>query len=270
MTVPLLTRPITTDDELARRALTVASYVLTLVVNGAANALPINGQRTNEISDRYEVYVVPAGYVFGIWGVIYLGLGAFTVYQAIRGDDPIVRRLGWLPGVTGLLNVGWILCFHYGWFPLSVVIMLALLATLISIHRRIREGAGERSRLARWAVQIPFSIYLGWISVAAVANVAQTLDALGFKPTLLPGEWLASIVLAAVALTAGRFVVHNRDTAYGLVIVWAFTGIAVREATTPVVPVVAAAGAIAVAAIVVARLVRGAIWPGRQDAPAED
>ena len=244
----------TAEDDLARRMLTVASCLVTLAVNGAANAVPINGQQTAEISDRYEVYVVPAGYVFGIWGVIYLGLGAFTVYQAVRGDDPVVRRLGWLPAVTGLLNIAWILCFHYGWFALSVVIMLALLATLVVIYRRIREVT-DLDRLATWAVRIPFSIYLGWISVAAVANVAQTLDALGFEPVLLPGPWLASIVLAAVALTAGRFVIGNGDAAYGAVIVWAFAGIAVKEASTPVVTLVASVGAMAVAAIAVSRLV---------------
>ena len=255
------------DDDLPRRVLTVLSYLGTLAVNAAANAVPINGQRTNEISDRYEVYVVPAGYVFGIWGVIYLGLGAFAVYQAIHADDPVVRRLGWLPAVTGGLNIVWILCFHYGFFALSVVIMLALLGTLIEIHRRMREGARDRDpdRLRQWAVEIPFSICLGWISVAAVANVAQTLDALGFEPTLLPGEWLASIVLAAVAITAGRFVVRNRDAAFGLVIVWAFAGIAVKEASTPVVPVVASIGALAVAVIVVTRLIGRSMWAGRRD-----
>jgi hypothetical protein len=254
MTALQATHPAATDGDLPRRVLTVASYLVTLAVNGAANALPINGQQTGEISDRYQVYVVPAGYVFGIWGVIYLGLGAFTVYQAVRGDDPVVRRLGWLPAITGLLNIAWILCFHYGWFALSVVIMLALLVTLVAIYRRIREVA-DIDRLARWAVQIPFSIYLGWITVAAVANVAQTLDALGFEPTLLPGEWLASIVLAAVAVTAGRFVFRNADPAYGAVIVWAFAGIAVKEAATPVVPLVASVGAMAVAAVAIARLV---------------
>jgi hypothetical protein len=256
MTLPIATRPATSNHDLPRQVLTLASYLATLVVNGAANALPINGQTTAEISDRYEVYVVPAGYVFGIWGVIYLGLGAFAVYQAVRGDDPVVRRLGWLPAITGVLNMAWIVSFHYGWFALSVVLMVALLGTLIEIHRRMREARPDRDRLRQWAIEIPFSIYLGWISVAAVANVAQTLDALGFEPTLLPGEWLASIVLAAVAMTAGRFVVRNRDAAYGLVIIWAFAGIAVKEASTPVVPVVAAAGAIGIAAIVLTRLVR--------------
>ena len=258
MTALPVTRPATTDDDLLRRILTVASYLLTLAVNGAANALPINGQQTAEISDRYEVYVVPAGYVFGIWGVIYLGLGAFTVYQAVRGDHPVVRRLGWLPAFTGLLNIAWILCFHYGSFALSVVIMLALLATLVAIYRRIGE-VRHLDRSATWAVAIPFSIYLGWITVAAVANIAQTLDALGFEPVLLPGPWLASIVLAAVAVTASGFVIRNGDAAYGAVIVWAFAGIAVKEASTPIVPVVAAVGAMAVAAISITRLV-GRSW----------
>ena len=254
MTLPAVAARPATNGDLVRRIATVASYLVTLAVNGAANALPINAQGTGEISDRYQVYVVPAGYVFGIWGVIYLGLGAFTVYQAVRGDDPVARRLGWLPAITGVLNIAWILCFHYGWFVPSVVIMLALLVTLIEIYRRIREFP-DVDRVARWAVRIPFSIYLGWISVAAVANVAQTLDALGLEPTLLPAEWLASIVLAVVAVTAGRFAFRNADPAYGAVIVWAFAGIAVKEASTPVVPWVASLGAIAVAGIVIARLV---------------
>jgi len=263
MTALPATRPATAGDrDLARRVITLASYLVTLVVNGAANALPINGQRTGEISDRYEVYVVPAGYVFGIWGVIYLGLGAFAVYQAVRGDDPVVRRLGWLPALTGLLNIAWILCFHYGWFAASVVIMLALLVTLIAIYVRIRE-IPDIDRVTRWAVAIPFSIYLGWITVASVANVAQTLDALGFEPVLLPGEWLASIVLAAVAAIAGGFALKNSDPAYAAVIVWAFAGIAVKEAETPVVPLVASVGAMALAGIAIARLVGRSIAASR-------
>jgi hypothetical protein len=246
----------TTNEDLARRVLTVVSYVVTFAVNAAANALPINGQTTAAISDRYQVYVVPAGYVFAIWGLIYVGLGAFTVYQAVRGDDPVVRRLGWLPAITGVLNGAWIVSFHYGWFVLAVAIMLALLATLVLIHRRIREGSERGDRLRLWAVRIPFSIYLGWISVAAVANVAQTLDALGFEPTLIPGEWFAAIVLAAVALVAGRFLVRQADPAYGLVFVWAFVGIAVKEASTPIVFWVAVIGALAIAAFVIARFVR--------------
>lgn len=255
MTAAQLSHQASSREDLPRQLATIGAYLLTLAVNGAANVLPLNGQTTAEISDRYQVYVVPAGYVFGIWGVIYLGLGAFTIYQAARGDDPLVRRLAWLPAVTGLLNAAWIVCFHYELFPLSVAVMLALLLGLLVIYRRLWEVRDQADRAASWAVRIPFSIYVGWISVAAVANIAQTLAALGFEPSLIPGEWLAAIVLLLLAVATGRFVVRYGDAAYGLVIVWALAGIAVKEAATPVLPWVAAASAAAIAAVAIVRLV---------------
>src|SRR5512137_2444645 len=95
--------------DLARQIATVVAFVATVAVNSLANILPINGQTTGEISDRFAVLVVPAGYVFSIWSVIYLGLLAFTIYQALpsRRADPLLRRLGWLPALTGVLNVAW-------------------------------------------------------------------------------------------------------------------------------------------------------------------
>ena len=59
-----------------RQLATVLIFIVTVAINGAANALPINGQTTAEISDRFRVFVIPAGYVFAIWGLIYLGLAA--------------------------------------------------------------------------------------------------------------------------------------------------------------------------------------------------
>ncbi len=115
-----------TRDQL-RQLATVLIFIVTVAINGAANALPINGQTTAEISDRFRVFVIPAGYVFAIWGLIYLGLAAYTVYQAMRGGDPLVRRLGWLPALTGVLNTGWLLLFQFELFPLTVPVMIALL-----------------------------------------------------------------------------------------------------------------------------------------------
>ncbi len=129
-----------------RQVVTVVAFIVTVAINGAANALPINGQTTGSISDRFEVYVIPAGYVFAIWGVIYLGLAAFTVFQAIRGDHPIVRRVGWLPAISGVLNTVWLLLFQYELFVLTVPVMIALLVTLIVIHLRLWAGREELDR----------------------------------------------------------------------------------------------------------------------------
>jgi len=162
---------------LVYQILTIFTTLLTLTVNGLANALPLNGQGTGEISDRFAIYFVPAGYVFSIWGIIYLGLIAFTIYQALpaQRETPWIQKI--LPAywVTNLANTVWIFLWHYEFFPLTLVVMLTLLGTLLYIYMQIAKVSPGMSRAQKWMVQIPFSIYLGWVSVATIANVTQVL-----------------------------------------------------------------------------------------------
>lgn len=241
-----------------RQVLTVATFLITVAINAAANALPINGQLTAEISDRFRVFVIPAGYVFAIWGLIYLLLGAFTVDQArpSRAADPTLRRLGWLPALTGILNSVWVLLFQYEVFALTVPVMVALLVTLIRINAIT---FADRARLRgawAWTVRIPFSVYLGWITVATIANIAQTLSALGFDGFGIEPTLIASVVLLVGIAIAATFVWRFADVAYGLVIVWAYAGIVVKEAQTPLVPIVAVAGVALVGGLLVATILR--------------
>jgi benzodiazapine receptor len=247
-----------------RQVVTAVTFVATVSVNAAANALPINGQLTAQISDRFQVFVVPAGYVFSIWAVIYLGLAAFTIHQArpSRAADPILRSLGWLPALTGVLNTVWLLLFHFEVFALTVPVMVALLATLIAIHHRLWQHRDGLDRATRWLVSVPFSIYLGWITVATIANIAQALRALGFDGFGIQPELIASVVLVTGIAIAGTFVWRFHDVAYGLVIIWAYGGIVVKESASSLVPVVAAAGTAVIATLVVLVLL------GRLPAPA--
>ena len=115
------------------RALVVISVLATLIVNGLANTLPINGKTTGDISNQFEVYFTPANYVFAIWGLIYLGLSAFAVYQALpsQRDNPrLVRARPWL-ALSGAANIAWLLLWHYERFPLTLLAMLAILGLLI-------------------------------------------------------------------------------------------------------------------------------------------
>jgi hypothetical protein len=249
-----------------RTLATVLTFLLTLAANGAANALPLNGQTTAEISDRFHVFVIPAGYVFAIWGLIYVGLGAYTVYQAMHADDPVVRRLGWLPAISNLLNAAWIPLFHYEAFAFTVVVMVGLLLTLVAIHRRLWSVRHELTRTTFWTVRAPFSVYLGWITVATVANVAQTMSASGFDGPGIPGEWIAAVVLLGVFAIAARFIWQSHDVAYGLVIVWACVGIAVKEANTAIVPWVASAAAAGIGLLIVVGVSRGGPLHGPIDA----
>ena len=222
-----------------RQISVILTILATISVNGLANALPINGQNTGEISDRFEVYFVPAGYVFSIWGLIYLGLIAFAIFQALpaQRENPRLRAAGWWVSLGGLANIAWIFLWHYEQFPLTLVAMLVLLATLIVTYLRLEIGRSAVSAAERWAVRLPFSIYLGWITVATVANVTSLLDFLqwdGFG--IAPEIWMA-IVLAAVLVIAALMNFTRRDVAYAAVILWALAGISVKHAAVPAVAI---------------------------------
>jgi hypothetical protein len=218
--------------DILRQIAVIVTILGTLIVNGLANALPINGLNTGQISDRFNVYFVPAGYVFSIWGVIYLGLIAFAVFQALpsQRQNPRMRATGWLIALSGLANSAWIFLWHYELFPLTLIAMLVLLASLIIIYLRLGTGRTTVPTAEAWAARLPFSIYLGWITVATVANVTSVLDYLkwdGFG--LSPETWMV-IMLAAVLVIAALMIFTRRDAAYAIVILWALAGISYKHA----------------------------------------
>jgi hypothetical protein len=222
-----------------RQISVIVSVLATLIVNFLANALPINGQTTGQVSDRFNVYFVPAGYVFSIWGLIYIGLIAYTIFQALPAQraNPRLRAIGWWVVLSGVANSVWIFLWHYNLFPLTLIAMLVLLATLIVTYLRLGIGRTAVSSGERWAVQLPFSIYLGWITVATVANATSLLDYLkwdrfGLAPELWMGIMLAAVLVIAVLMNFTR-----RDVAYAAVILWALAGISVKHAAVAAVAV---------------------------------
>ncbi len=220
-----------------RQIAVVLTILLTLIVNGLANALPINGLNTGQISDRFQVYFVPAGYVFSIWGVIYIGLIAFAIFQALpaQRENPRLRATGWWIALGGLANSVWIFLWHYLQFPLTLIAMLVLLATLIITYLRLGTGRTKVSAAETWAVCVPFSIYLGWITVATAANVTSLLDYLKWDGFGIAPEIWMGIVLAAVLVIATLMAFTRRDVAYALVLLWALAGIGVKHAAVAAV-----------------------------------
>ena len=216
-----------------RQSVVVVTILVTLIINGLANALPLNGLNTGQISDRFKVYFVPAGYVFTIWGLIYLGLIAFAIFQVLgaQRENPRMRATGWWISLSGLANSAWIFLWHFQQFPLTLVAMLTLLGTLIITYLRLGIGRSVVSAAENWLVRLPFSIYLGWITVATVANVTDVLDFLkwdGFG--LDPIVWMW-IMLTAVLVITVIMIFTRHDTAYSLVILWALAGIAFKFST---------------------------------------
>ncbi len=220
-----------------RQILTVVAVVATIVVNALANILPFNGQETGAISDRFAIYFVPAGYVFSIWGLIYLGLIAFAIFQALpaQRENPRLRSIGGLFLLSSVANIAWIFLWHYEVFPATLPVMLVLLGSLIAIYLRLGTGRTSVSRAETWMVRVPFSIYLGWITVATVANATQLLYFLGWNGGAIGPEVWTVIMLAVAVVLAWLMAITRRDVAYLLVLVWAFIGIATKHAGTPIV-----------------------------------
>jgi translocator protein len=242
----------TWNRDVGRQWLTVVSYLATIGVNALANALPINGNTTGELADRYPVAVQPAGYAFSIWSLIYLALGAFAVYQAqpAQRENPRLRRIAPLFLLTCAGNIAWILLWHYERVP-----MLGLLAALIAIYVRLNPWRERLPLVERWVVALPFSLYLGWITVASLVNVAVVVYDVD-TATWQTNATAWSIALLAVAGVAAAAVgLLRADVAFAGVIVWAAAAIVVNNDGRPVVAV----GAAMLAAVALATLGAGYI-----------
>ena len=210
----------------------ILAFALTILVNALAGSTTlIGGQVTADISDANFTLITPAGYVFSIWGVIYVLLGIFVIFQALpsQKNQDYQNKIGWLFIVSSVLNVVWIFLWQFEYLIFSVFIMFMLLATLIAIYLRLDIGKSSVDLREKVAVHLPFSTYLGWITIASIANVATTLvsinwDGFGLDPEL----WALLIIIIALLLSL-TVVITRKDVAYGLVIIWAFIGISAAQ-----------------------------------------
>lgn len=245
------------NKDIVRQAVVVIALVATLAVNYLANALPINGQTSAEVANRLPIYFVPANYVFSIWGVIYTLLIGYAVYQArpSQRENPRLRRVGYLFAVSSITNSAWLVLFHYEYFPLTMVAMVILLLTLIAIYLRLDIGKTEVVGVEKWLTNVPFSVYLGWITVATIANASYVLYDASWDGFGLSGAVWGTIMLVVATAVTLTVIVTRRDIAYTIVIAWALVGIVVKQSDTALVAVTAALmAAIIIGAALVVRV----------------
>lgn len=218
-----------------RQTINLLSVILALTVNILASALPLNDQNTGEISDRFQVYFVPAGYVFAIWALIYIGWIAFTIFQfqPSQKQNPRLRGLGYMFALSNLANAAWLFCWHYNQFGLSVLVMLSLLGLLVTSYLRLDVNRRPVSRTEYWSVDVLFSVYLGWITVATVANITDWLYLVQWNGFGISAQAWAVIMLAIASLLGLGMAFTRRDVGYLAVLVWAFVGIAVKQTSAP-------------------------------------
>jgi len=210
----------------------IIAFALTVVVNGLAGGTTIlGGKLTSEISDANPTLITPAGYVFSIWGVIYVLLGIFVVFQALPSQKAkgYQERIGWLFVLNSLTNIAWLFLWQFEYLSLSVVLMFLLLATLIAIYLRLDIGKSAVPLREKLAVHVPFSVYLGWITIASIANVSVTLVSVGWDGFGISQETWAILIITIALLITLLVIVTRKDLAYGLVVIWALLGIAVKQ-----------------------------------------
>ena len=228
-----------------------------IVMNVLANIVPFFGRGTGEVSALYPTLVTPAGYVFAIWGLIYIGLLAYAVAQFVSplATDPLPEQLAWPLIVSNVANIVWLLLWHSLNIYWTVPVMLVLLASLIVAYRIARRDRPDHiSALERWAVRAPLGLYLGWVSVATIANISGALYAARWSGWGIPAEWWGVIVLVVGAALAFLGLAREGDAVFAGVFVWAFAGISVATPSA-LVRMVAGVLAFAIAGGIVATLV---------------
>lgn len=216
-----------------------------IVMNYLANALPLGGKTTGELSDAYPNLFVPAGVTFSIWGVIYLLLAGFCVVQFSQKGAPVAESIGWLFAVSCLLNGLWIIAWHYEKVPLSLLVMAGLLVTLILINLKLKD-------LPLGLIKAAFGIYLGWICIATIANVTALLVRWNWDGFGLSQEIWAIVMIAVGAAIVSAAIVKLANPFLGPAAVWAFAGIILKRSEDyRAIAMTALAGILFVAAVTI-------------------
>jgi hypothetical protein len=236
---------------------------MVIVVNAMASLNILNGKRTADISGKYNNLFMPAGITFSIWGIIYFFLLGFIIYQlwlAFSGKhepelEQFMERLRawWL--FSCLANTCWLFTWHYELLPLSLLIMLALLISLLAINMNFNIAIREVSWPEQLFIHLPFSLYLGWICVATIANTTALAVYFGWNGESIP--WTIFLILIGTVVYT-LLVIKRKNIVIGVVALWAFCGIILKrqEAGGPAAFPVTAACIVAMAVIVLTMLIQ--------------
>jgi benzodiazapine receptor len=227
-----------TNNSALLRWANIIAFVLTVIINGLAGSTTlIGGVNTAFISDSNPTLITPAGFTFAIWGVIYILLGVFVVYQALpsQKDKEYHKQISWLFILISITNIGWIFLWQYNLVTLSLPVIVLFLIGLILIYTRLGIGKTQVTLKEKLAIHTPFSVYLGWITIATIANVAVAGVSTGWDGFgISPETWAVLIIIIALLLTL-IVTVTRKDIAYGLVVIWALFGIVSKQTNTNIV-----------------------------------
>jgi hypothetical protein len=210
------------------------ALVITVFINYYASAGLLSGTTVGEISAKYQSLFTPADYAFSIWGLIYLMLAGFVIYQG-RGlfkqveNDDFILQIGWWFVITCIANSAWIVAWVYEFTGLSVLLIALLLLSLLKIvinTNMERWNAPFPKILLLWW---PFCFYSGWVAVATIANISAWLTKLGWSGFGLgDSSWAVGMILIAGVINL-LMIWRRNMREFALVGIWALAAIAVAN-----------------------------------------
>ena len=215
-------------------AMNTIAFGVMIVANLLSVLLPLNGLRPQDVSALYPNLFTPAEYAFSIWGLIYVLVACFILYQFStlnplnESSQKLILDIGPYFIISSLANAAWIFAWHYRMIPLSVLLIIILLLCLIAIALRLSREKGLTARELLF-IKLPFNAYLGWVTVATIANVAVLLVSIGWIGWGIP-EPVWTVLALVLGLALGLVITVKIHTAlYGLALVWGYAGILVRH-----------------------------------------
>jgi benzodiazapine receptor len=227
------------------------AFAAVIVVNSLAGGTTlIGGRNTADVSAAFPTLITPAGFTFSIWGIIYALLAAFIIFQFLpkHRQGGFNKRVSYFFILSSLFNILWLFLWQYEYLTASVLLIFALLIALTIIYLRLDVGRSKATRGEKLWVHLPFSVYLGWITIASIADVSSALVSINWTGFgLSPSTWAQLVVVVALGVTL-LVLGTRRDPAYGLVVVWALIGIASNQVGHAEVVLVTEVSAVVVAA----------------------
>ncbi|MEH6584369.1 MAG: hypothetical protein V7754_20720 [Halioglobus sp.] len=213
----------------------IAAFLLVIICNVLSNAVPLNNQTMPVISAKYPSLFTPAGFTFSIWGLIYLSLTAFVIYQALpaQRNNKSLGNMGIFFKVNCLANSLWIFAWHYDFLFLSMLLMVVILLSLILIYRSLNIVDAAEHSVHQWLVQMPFGLYTGWVTVASIANASALQVAMQWDDLLFSAITWTLIKLALAGAITVTVILRRGDMVFGLVVAWASFGISAKQVATP-------------------------------------
>lgn len=243
------------NRDIVRSSLVIVAGVLGMLGaaygGGAFGTRPVN-LAVDGWLDADSTLLAPATPAFSIWSVIYLGLAIYVVWQALPAQRTSARHRQLSPWIAAslLFNAIWILVVQADQLVLSLVVIVVLLGVLIRCWLLILQTPAT-SRADRWITDVTMGLYLGWVSVATVANSTAVLAAAGVNPGNTAGTVIASVLVWVAAAIGLAITWQSGRIAPVLAIVWGISWIGVGRETAPLDAVVAANAFIAALAALV-------------------